>query len=251
VERGAKVVLLCSPRMAPLFARSFPDVFVLAAGQQPHDPAAVQGLEFQASVGDLGAALRPSFDAFPPRKMLLKADAAQTGALRQRYQAAAPGNLLAGISWRSKNEEIETAKSIPLREWAPILTTPGVTFVNLQYGESAGELADARRETGVSVLTDPEVDPLVDLDAFAAQTAAMDIVISSSNTTVHMAGTLGRPTLALVPSNHGRLWYWFLERSDSPWYPSVRLFRQDQGLGWQPGMAAVADHLAKSRAATT
>jgi ADP-heptose:LPS heptosyltransferase len=123
--------------------------------------------------------------------------------------------------------------------------------VNLQYGETARELSEVQAEMGVSVLTDPDIDPLGDLDTFAAQVAAMDLVISSSNTTVHMAGALGRPTFALVPSNHGRLWYWFLERSDSPWYPSVRLFRQDEALGWQPTVAAVADHLAKSRGATT
>jgi tetratricopeptide (TPR) repeat protein len=251
LARGAKIVLLCSPRMAPIFARSFPGIFVLAAGQQPSDPAAAEGLAFQASIGDLGAVLRPSFDAFQAKPALLKADQERTAALRDRYKAAAPGTLLVGLSWRSRNVKVDEAKSVPLRAWRPVLTQPGVTFVNLQYGDTAGERADVECEMGVSLLTDSHVDPLADLDAFAAQVAAMDVVISTSNTTVHMAGALGRPTWALVPSNHGRLWYWFLERSDSPWYPSARLFRQDHELGWQPALAAVADHLAKSRGATT
>ncbi len=243
IATGATVLLLCSPRMAPLFARSFPSVHVIAAGETPHDPSITQGIEYQASVGELGAALRPSFAAFREQRGPLKADPDKAAMLRRRYQAVRPGTKLVGISWRSKNLRVEDAKSIPLDAWAPLLKVPGITFVSLQYGDAHDEIARAARDQGANILVDPQIDPLANLDDFAAQVAAIDLVISVSNTTVHIAGALGRPIWALVPSNHGRLWYWFLERPDSPWYASARLFRQSANSDWRPSLAAVAEEL--------
>ena len=240
---GATVIVLCSQRMAPLFERSFPTAHVIGAGQAPSDPSITKGIEFQASFSELGLALRPSFDAFPRAPALLKADAAKTAALRRRYQNAAEGKMLVGISWRSTNNRLETAKTIPLAMWQPVLKTASICFVSLQYGDTREEIARAERDFGARILVDNEVDPLVSLDDFASQTAAMDLVISISNTTVHVGGAVGRPVWALVPSNHGRLWYWFLERQDSPWYPSARLFRQDIDAGWEPVLATIAQHL--------
>jgi len=251
VAAGATVVLLCSPRMGPLFARSFPSVHVIAAGQNPADQSVTAGIAYQASIGELGAALRPTFTAFPPARSLLEARADRAASLRRRYQAAAPGTKLVGISWRSKNFRIEDAKTIPLDAWAPVLKYPGATFVSLQYGDTKDEIARAQRDLGVRILADSEVDPLASLDDFAAQVAAMDLVISVSNTTVHVAGALGVPVWALVPSNHGRMWYWFLERSDSPWYPSARLFRQDLEASWRPTIAAVGEALAEVKEGAT
>ena len=240
---GAHVVLLCSPRMAPIFARSFPSVDVLA-GQMPCDPKILDGIELQASIAELGRALRPSFSAFGGGTLLM-AQADRTADLRRRYKAVAGDNLLVGLSWQSKNSLLEDAKSVPLREWAPILMCPGVTFVSLQYGDVAMEVAEVKRELGIEVIVDVEINPLNSLDDFAAQVAAVDRVVSVSNTTAHMGGALGRPVSVLIPSNHGRIWYWFLERNDSPWYPDVRLFRQHPVRGWQPAIAAIADDLAR------
>ena len=84
-----------------------------------------------------------------------------------------------------------------------------------------------------------------DLDAFAAQVAAMDLVISVSNTTVHMAGALGVPVwvmLHMAPLN-----YWMVDRDDSPWYPSARLFRQSEPGRWADVIGRVEDALAKGQ----
>jgi len=64
---------------------------------------------------------------------------------------------------------------------------------------------------------------------------------------VHFAGALGIPVWTLVPASTGRVWYWFLERTDSPWYPSMRLFRQKAGATWQPTLDSVAEELRQWR----
>jgi len=114
-------------------------------------------------------------------------------------------------------------------------------FVNLQYGDRRADLEAVRRDLGVEILHDESVDPLKNLDDFAAQTAAMDLVISIDNSTVHMAGALNVPVWVMLPAVPD--WRWMLDRSDSPWYPSVRLFRQALAGEWTPVIARVAEEL--------
>lgn len=238
---GARVVLVCSPRLTALVGRTFPDIDIIPRGGQPARPGVTADIEFQASMSDLGLHLRPSFALFPQRSAYLRADNDLTLRLKARYRQG--GDQLVGISWRSKSEDGAAEKTIDLEHWAPVLRAPGVRFVNLQYGDTLADLERVERLLGTKVLTDPEVNPMGDLDAFASQVAAMDIVITVSNTTAHVAGSVGARTWTLVPGNTGRLWYWFLERTDSPWYPTLRLFRQ-HGRTWEEAIAKVASALA-------
>ena len=133
---------------------------------------------------------------------------------------------------------------MPLFAWRPILQCPGVTVVDLQYGDTIRERRDFEAETGIRVIHDDGIDPLADLDGFAAQVAAMDLVISVSNTTVHMAGALGVPTWVMLST--APLGRWFVGREDSPWYGSVRLFRQQERDEWGPVLKDVEAELTVS-----
>jgi ADP-heptose:LPS heptosyltransferase len=88
-------------------------------------------------------------------------------------------------------------------------------------------------------LVDRDVDQLTNIDAFAAQIAAMDLVVTIDNSTAHLAGALGVPTWVLLPFAPN--WRWLLERSDSLWYPSIRLFRQTREGDWQSVVQHVRD----------
>ena len=243
LRAGTHVVLICSPRLRGLFSRSFPGVDIIPTGGQPEHAGVMADLAFQASVSHLGQFLRPSFETFPQHDPYLRPDAALTRALRNKYQAAGAGTSLVGISWRSNTRDGGQEKSISLLQWAPILRAAGVTFVSLQYGDTRSDIAAAERELGVKILADPDIDPLGDLDPVASQIAALDLTISVSNTAAHIAGAAGARAWTLVPANTSRLWYWFLERLDSPWYPNLRLFRQ-RGRGWESAMTDVATALA-------
>ena len=235
-ERGVGCILECAPRLAPLFARSMPGVTVVPRGDPPDPACRDSGIAAQTSCGDLGRWLRPDFAAFPDRRSYLQADPARSLQLKEKYRSRGGGPVI-GISWRSKHAGLTRHKSTQLTDWLPILRATDANFVNLQYGDCAEEIAELEAEHGIAVYDDPEVDSFASLDDFAAQVAAMDLVISVSNTTVHMAGALGVETWAMIPAGRGAYWFWFSGLERSPWYPSVRLFRQESAFDWAPLIA--------------
>ncbi len=253
VARAGHCVIECSPRLAPVFARSFPQATVAAYVTSDVAVTPAQGIDYQIAVSSLGRHLRPGFASFPKHQGYLTADPVKVAALRARYAALAQGRRIVGLSWRSSAERAGPNKSAQLTELAPLLQTSGVLFVNLQYGDCAADLAAARDQLGVDIHHDPAVDPLADMDAFFAQVAAMDLVVTTSNTTVHVAGALGKPVWLLLPYAKGSIWYWFLKREDSPWYPSAKLIRQPRPdlsrPWWQEVVVRAAGDLARWAAA--
>lgn len=240
---GARLVIECEARLVPLFRRSFPQAQVVTSSHPPH--AATLGARWQSPFGSLCRWLRAQFDTFVWRGPYLVPDANRVSAFRQRYRALGQGPVI-GISWRSGNYKVGTQKSLDLAQLAPLLALPGAVFVNLQYGDCAAELSRLKAETGLTVHQDASVDPLKDLDGFAAQVAAMDLVISTSNSTVHFAGAMDIPVWMLLPrGGSALLWYWFTEGSDSPWYPCMRIYRQDSPGDWSGSLVPAAAALEK------
>ncbi|NQV99636.1 MAG: tetratricopeptide repeat protein [Rhodospirillales bacterium] len=240
IERGARVIVECENRLLPLFARAFPGATCLA-----RDDASdwSETADYHCAAADLGAWLRPDMPSFPERGPLLQADPARRDALRHAYKAGGDGPLI-GISWFSRNPEMGWEKSIDLQAWAPFLKSAGpATFVDLQYGDTGSQREVFEAVTGIGLIHDDSIDQMRDLEGFAAQIAALDLVISISNTTVHMAGALGVPTWCLLSS--APLWRWFKDREDCPWYPSVRFFRQGARGNWDAVIARVGAALAQ------
>ncbi|MCB2107823.1 MAG: hypothetical protein KDE14_09000, partial [Rhodobacteraceae bacterium] len=151
---------------------------------------------------------------------------------RSKYAARAEAKPLVGISWHSANPMAQASKSMALADLAPLLRNIDATFVSLQYGNHESELKAFAKNFGIHVVHDGTVDPLSDMDSFVAQVAAMDRVLTVSNTTAHVAGALGTPCWTMVPASYGRLWYWFLETASSPWYASMVLSRVRHGETW-------------------
>ncbi|MBM3512877.1 MAG: tetratricopeptide repeat protein [Alphaproteobacteria bacterium] len=243
IERGVKLVVECEPRLASLFARSFRGARVIAAGKPPSPETQSREISAKADFVDLAETLIRHPKAFMRHAGYLKADPVRTAALRDLWRRKAGGRKLIGITWSSARVRLGPSKSSKLAtDWAPILKVPGALFVSLQYGRSDGDLAEAA-QAGFAVERDDSIDVTRDIDGLAALISAMDMVVSVSNSTVHLAGALNVPVWTLVPAGPGRLWYWFEGRTDSPWYPSMRLFRQAKYGTWKPLMAEVAANL--------
>jgi len=238
LQRTATCTFVCSPRLAHLFKRAFPGADIRGPGPE------VEG-DFDARLPLVNAAqwLRPSLDAFPKHPGYLKADPELTKEMRSRYRAGHDGPVI-GISWYSGGS-IGTGpfKSLPLDKWLPILNSPNIRFVSLQYGNPTAEIKAIKTRFDFDLIEDSNVDPSGDMDAFAAQVASMDLVISVSNSTVHFAGALGIPVWAMVPKGLGAHWYWFQDRTDSPWYPSLTIYRQTTPGAWDNVINAIVNDL--------
>lgn len=132
--------------------------------------------------------------------------------------------------------------SIPLAEWLPILRSEDFGFVALQAGPAHQELHEVFDGLGKSAIRDSAIDPQTNLRGFAAQIAAVDMVISIDEVPAHLAGALGIPTLCILPKVAD--WHWFgEERHDSPWYPTMRLYRQPADGTWSSVMMTMAQEL--------
>ncbi|MGC2063422.1 MAG: tetratricopeptide repeat protein, partial [Thermodesulfovibrionales bacterium] len=229
VREPAYCVVDCDRRLVPLFARSFPGLIVIPAEQRISEEG-LPAMDMAMPMGSLPIYLRPDLKSFPQLKSYLVADAEKTMEWRSRFSALGEGMKI-GISWRGgKDASVRHLRSTMLAQWSSIFSLQGVHFINLQYGDCVQELTTAQERLGVTIHHWEDADPLKDLDSFAAQIAALDLVISVDNSAVHMAGALGIPTLALLPK--GCDWRWMGEFEDSPWYSSVKLVRQTEHNQW-------------------
>ncbi|MGE3477288.1 MAG: tetratricopeptide repeat protein [Rhodospirillaceae bacterium] len=239
IDTAVHCTIVCSPRLCALFQRSFPRARIVAMG------AAIEGdFDVRLALTDAAQLLRPTPDSIPVHQGYIVPDPALVQELRARYDRGSGARRI-GLSWRSAAGPTGRFKSLQLAQFSKLLDVPGLTFVSLQYGDCAEEIAHVSRATGHAIIHDRDIDSSGDLDAFTAQVAAMDLVVSVSNTTVHVAGALGRPVWALVPTGPGAHWYWFTNGADSPWYPSARLFRQDRRGDWHKALDTVASELAQ------
>jgi len=234
LQRVDRALLRCDRRLVHLFARAFPTATVVPA----HDaaecaPIRDHDLTHQILAGTACGWFRRGWSDFPRRAAFLQADPALVGAWRDRL-AALSARPKVGIAWRGGAPGIEQRlRSTALELWHPLLAIEGVDFVNLQYGTTAGELAQLRQAAPGRFHHFADVDPLVDLDHSAALISSLDLVVAVSQAGVHLAGALGVPTWNLL--RFAADWRWFqCCADDSPWYPSLRLFRQPAPGAWPP-----------------
>lgn len=231
---GGPVIVAVDRRLVDLFARSLArdDIVVVARGT----PVAAVA---QCPFGSLGRWLRTEVGSFAESAPYLKADPVRGEGLHAAYRTMAGERSIVGLSWRSGNVTIGQDKSIPLAALLRLLQRQDIFWVSLQYGDVADEIVWLRSQ-GVAIHHDPAIDGLKDMDGFAAQVAALDRVITVSNTTVHVAGALGIRTDLLLARGRGRLWYWPAEGASSRWYRTVALCRQAVPGNWQDVLAGLS-----------
>jgi len=237
-EKDISLIVVTSNRLVPIAARSFPNATILSRNDMSGGGAIVGQPIAQCPAMSVAALCWKSLDDHPERGPYLIADKTSVSALRERYKVTAQDKPLIGISWRSTNAEFGSYKSLQLSDFLLVLEESGCTFVDLQYGETEQEILELPNHVQQNIIRDPTVDPLKDMDAFASQVRALDMVITTSNTTAHTSGALGVPTLALIPCvGPGWCWYWFNQQTHSPWYPQTQILMQSKNEGWAPALA--------------
>jgi tetratricopeptide (TPR) repeat protein len=236
---GNRITLDCDARLKPLFARSFPEIEVVS-GCGPAE-AMQAGIAAQLPTGALPGLYRTTEAGFAAtRSPYLRADAVERERFRARYS---DGRRLIGLAWHTKSQKTGRKRSIGLESFAPLFALAGIRWISLQYGDFDA-LEEQAAAAGAPLLIDRSVDQFADMDRFAAQVAAMDQVITIDNSTAHLAGALGVPVWLLLP--FAADWRWMEARPDSPWYPSLRLFRQPRIGDWQSAIESVGSRLSGS-----
>jgi tetratricopeptide (TPR) repeat protein len=241
LSRGIQVIVECDRRLVPLLQRSFSGVIVVERANPPVPLLKDPSITHQIPMASIPRVLKLLPDSMSFQSPFMVPDERQRDQFRSEYKRNRE-SLLVGISWKSGNAQEGPKRSIGLEQWGPILNVAGVRFVSLQYGECSRDLQVVYDRFGIEVLKDEKVNPLVSLESFAAQAAAMDLVISVDNSTVHFAGALGIDVWTMLPSEPD--WRWGLKGDKTRWYSTMRLFRQEQRGNWEHVISKIAGELA-------
>jgi tetratricopeptide (TPR) repeat protein len=237
--RGGRVVLECQPELKTLF-QSVGGVDTLVARGEPLPP-----FDVRCPLQSLPLAFGTTLATIPADIPYLAADPGQVAAWRQRLANGGPG-LRVGLVWSGSPKPMRVRNpNLTLEGFAPLAGVQGITFYSVQKGEPA---VQARRPPHGMTLIDPTRE-LADFAATAALLMNLDLLISVDTSVVHLAGALGRPVWVLLTGQPD--FRWLLDREDSPWYPSMRLFRQVRRDDWAEVIQRVARELASSAALGT
>jgi tetratricopeptide (TPR) repeat protein len=236
-QAGGKLVFCCFAPLLTLMRRSLAaDVETIVAHDQP---LSWPGFDYHLPLASLPLMLNVTLDQLPVTTSYVVADRVKVDAWRAR-RGPATRRLSVGLVWSgSRTHQRNSLRAVdPLAFASAFGPVRDVEFVSLQLG--AGSEAKAMSEAGLS-LTDPTAE-LASFDDTAALIQSLDLVITVCTSVAHLAGALGVPAWVLLDVRPH--WIWMTGRSDSPWYPSVRLYRQQQYGRWEPVLAQVAQDLA-------
>jgi tetratricopeptide (TPR) repeat protein len=224
IERQARVLLEVPAPLVTLFRQSLPQATVLAQG------SALPAFDVHCPLASLPQAFGTELHSIPAAVPYLQADAARRAAWRNRLGPRA--GLRIGLVWAGCPQHPDNAqRSIDAKRFAPLINTlPQAQWISLQLGAERG--------------LPPALPALFDAAPFlkdfadtAALVAELDLLLAVDTAVAHLGGALAVPTWLLLPQQAD--WRWLLEREDSPWYPSLRLFRQRAAGDWDGVFAGV------------
>lgn len=231
-QRGGKVVF-----------DSYPDVLSLLAAQDGSVTVSVDEVDlsydWQIPLLSLGGVFSPTEQTIPANTPYLQAPAAKVAWWGERLVEYA-GKFKVGLVWAGNPAHINDAnRSATLNDFAVLASVPDVMFFALQKGPTAAQAECP--PIGLPLLS--LADEITDFTDTAAVIEQLDLVICVDTSVAHMAGALGKPVWLLLPSHCD--WRWFANRDDSPWYPSMKIFRQQGWLQWPLLMRSVARELGR------
>jgi len=233
-----KVLVTLDPRLLSLFRRSFPKIEFFSL-----DNVIAEDLyDYHIAMADLAAQYRPSIESYNCTVApYLYSDPERVSVIKSRLHeefSIHKDSLIVGISWSSKNSHSGSKRSLELEALAQAISKKNICLVNLQYGEVSNQLKQLKNNCDIEVLSFSAIDNTNDLDGLAALMQACDLVISADNSTVHLAGALGKPTWICLPAVSN--WRWFVDGRESPWFPATTLYRQDHAGQWTPVLSQIS-----------
>jgi Flp pilus assembly protein TadD len=233
IGAGVAPTFLCPPKMHRLLSQQ-PGVRLVAKAPEG------ESFDAQIAVSSLPRAFATRLESVPAPVPYLRAEPE----LAEKWAARiGPAGAKIGIVWQGNaNPEADMARSMPLAAFAPLASAPNARLISLQKGFGVEQLADLPPGMRVETLgEDFDAGPDAFVDA-AAAIAHLDLVVTCDTSIAHLAGALGRPVWVALKKDAE--WRWLRDRDDSPWYPTMRLFRQKQRGDWNGVFAEMAERLA-------
>lgn len=232
-QRGRKVILQSQPELSRLFGQIPGIEQIVPTGQLP-----LPRFDAQCSLVSLPLAFGTTIETIPATVPYLRADDEAASRWRERIADAPERLLKVGLVWAGKpTKKNDHLRSLPLGAFAALAKIEGVRWFSLQKGAAAHA---AREQPQILNLVD-HTSELHDFAETAALVANLDLVISVDTATAHLAGAMGKRVWVLLPFVPD--WRWMLDRTDSPWYPTMRLFRQTHPGDWSAPLGEVAEAL--------
>jgi Flp pilus assembly protein TadD len=222
-ERCQELVVGCSAEMAPLLAN------IPGVAQYCHRWTDVPGHAVHCRLSSLPYLFHTRLDTIPSGIPYIKANAGRIAHWRERLDASLPrGVKRIGLAWTGRpTHPNDRRRSMALSQLAALGSAGAAAFVSLQKPMPARDIPGMALFPG---MTDLSAD-LEDFGETAAVIENLDLVITVDTSMGHLAGAMGKPAWILIPKAAD--WRWLLEREDSPWYPTVRLFRQQKPGAWE------------------
>ena len=228
-EMGATVKVGCPPALARLFSGA-PGVSEVITGN-----AGTVNFNSHQALFSLPRILGTTLDNIPGTVPYLTAPSQDGIEL-----PATKGVFRIGLTWHGSGSHNPDRRSVPFEQLLPLLEQERTMFFSLQLGDAAHDPARADAETRLA-----DLSPLMDdFASTAALIEQLDLVITIDTAVAHLAGALGKPTWLLLSAAPD--WRWMLGRDDSPWYPSIRLFRQAKLGDWSDPLAKLRAELART-----
>lgn len=221
---GARITFACHPALVPLMREIAGIEQCLPLEQRPpefdgHYPLMSLPLHFKTALETIPAAVP-----------YIQADAAKIARWRSRLAGDARRRI--GLVWAGRRKP-DPRRSMTLADLAPLLGVTNVHWISLQKGDAAAET----RQPPAGLFVSDWTSELNDFSDTAALLANLDGVVTIDTAVAHLAGAMGKPVFLLLP--RFATWRWLLDRADSPWYPTMRLFRQEKSGDWPSAVGEV------------
>ncbi|HVT90129.1 MAG TPA: tetratricopeptide repeat protein [Tepidisphaeraceae bacterium] len=230
-QRGATVILECQPELKRLMAS------LKGISQIITRPDAPFEYDFQCPIVSLPLGFKTTLETIPANVPYLHADHELVSRWRKQMPQQSD-KIKIGLSWAGRPTHTnDRNRTIELATLAPFARVPNTWFCALQKGDALAQLKSLPEGFEVVDFS----DDLTDFAETAALIENLDLVISIDTAAAHLAGALGKPVWVLLPFVPD--WRWMLDRSDSPWYPTMRLFRQPRAKDWESVIRSVKDAL--------
>ncbi len=230
LEDLENTMIECDPRLLNLFRRSFPkyrNSFV-ELGNITNNETKFKEIDYVLYAGSLGRYYRKNINNFH-NKSFIKIDEINFENIKNKlsiYQK----QFKIGISWKSFNNRYAIDKSLNLKDFENLFNLSDCDILNLQYGDVKDEIYKFNKNSKNKLLTVKDIDLYNDFDSIASLLKSLDIFITISNSTAHLAGSLGVKTILIKPENYALFHYWNQKTDKTPWYNSIKLIEKNKFL---------------------